>query len=818
MALKPVLHYFKLCLLFLLLLGHVANSAYAIKEILISTYDPVITCSMDDPLNPQLAYGIEVNIMRAAFSMINWTEGVDYFFNCTDFDDQMNAVADTSTRPNLLGAFGGITISQGRLQSGYKFSQPTMTTGLSLLYRLVPQNAFYLRTFTTDYFVLLIFLPLVSGLALYVFEHRKMSIIHYIYHGFTTFFRNDDIVFLGFASRVTGLSLKLLLLITATLYTAFTTNILNFDNSFGGVSSVTDLSGLRISSIEFYKNTLYSVGALYKYFPDAWDSASLLQEINNTGITYLAYDDPIVQYITYTECDLYTVIQNFVKYDFGFMMSGSVSSSDEDLVNLAVTLVFQNKTQQEWIDEYFTTQDIQPCANKLVFMQSYVTIGDVKGLWYMWLAVFGIALAYWLTEVIRRSMQKRRGYYNFVGLRAEADQNTQGKVAAMAATHCAGSISIVNSTRKSLQKNYTATLMAMKIGREPLKKIENLLRIDRDLRVLEPKSPGKKLTLVMVDEMKKKRGFLKNFTRRFSTNFNLPKLATNNEAGRRRKPSDASPIPGRRAGSLSQYAKENRLSVSSKISVATKPFSLSKTDEFARKSQELHSPATVQSKAIRDLMKSAAAAKQAGALTPRRTRILNDLVSPIGGLSSNNKEVKQFTDQIKQIYDVKTPRVDSNMVEAVLQRVLDAEAASKQKVQTNYFEDKDLEFLMSKGSNHPVSLASPASRFINSGKIKGSVELSSFASPTSKNMSPERIPRFSERGGHSKRNLISEIGTDLEAFGATANNFTSTVQLTDEPLLIPKARTPSSNIKEHQLSTKSTPRIIIPKSIYENDQ
>lgn len=46
----------------LLLLGAV----YSIKEILISTYDPVVSCSLNDPLNAQIAHGIEVNIMRNA--------------------------------------------------------------------------------------------------------------------------------------------------------------------------------------------------------------------------------------------------------------------------------------------------------------------------------------------------------------------------------------------------------------------------------------------------------------------------------------------------------------------------------------------------------------------------------------------------------------------------------------------------------------------------------------------------------------------------------------------------------------------------------
>ena len=124
----------------LLLLGALIRSVYSIKEILISTYDPVVSCSLNDPLNAQITHSIEVNIMRNAFTMINWTEGVDYYLNCTTWEDIFISLADYQSRPDLIGAFGGITISGDRLQAGFKFSQPTMSTGMSLLYRLVPNN------------------------------------------------------------------------------------------------------------------------------------------------------------------------------------------------------------------------------------------------------------------------------------------------------------------------------------------------------------------------------------------------------------------------------------------------------------------------------------------------------------------------------------------------------------------------------------------------------------------------------------------------------------------------------------------------------
>lgn len=113
-----------------------------------------------------------------------------------------------------------------------------------------------------------------------------MSVLNYIYHAAIVFVRRNDDRFLSTIARITGIGLKLLLLMTLYRYIATTTNNLSSDKTFGGVSSVSALNGLPVASIEFYKNTIYSVHAHYKYFPDVWDRASLLKEINSAGIIY----------------------------------------------------------------------------------------------------------------------------------------------------------------------------------------------------------------------------------------------------------------------------------------------------------------------------------------------------------------------------------------------------------------------------------------------------------------------------------------------------------------------------------------------------
>ena len=151
--------FFSLVLLLLL------NLSLSIKrEILVSPYDPITNCTYDDSTNPAHFNGIEISVMRHVFASIGWTEGQDYYFNCTTWDDIFVALAESPVRPGLFGATSGITITIDRMNAGYRFSQPTISTGISVLYYYQPEATFYLRTFAVESIALVIFLPLLVGI------------------------------------------------------------------------------------------------------------------------------------------------------------------------------------------------------------------------------------------------------------------------------------------------------------------------------------------------------------------------------------------------------------------------------------------------------------------------------------------------------------------------------------------------------------------------------------------------------------------------------------------------------------------------------
>ena len=340
-----------------------------------------------------------------------------------------------------------------------------------------------------------------------------------MFNGLGNIFKVDDIVFLTNASRLIGLSLKVLLLVIMTVYVAFTTNLLNEDNSFGGITDVYSLAGRRLYAFGTYTVVIQSVNAYWGEVP--WNisyTSDLIDYIYTKKLTYVAYDDPIVEFVAYTQCNFYPALKNFNKYDLAFMMHSNVDSADEELINHGLVMAFSNKTQQEWIDEYFASNTAQSCESKAEFGVGYLRIQDVVGLWYTWLVAFGISIAIWSFQHLWQFIRKKRGLYSFVGIRAEADAKLQGKMTALMGTQCAGSISVVHSERKTLQLYYHSILEKMKLHRTTCMKIQRILDHDQEMDSLVPQSPSRIPTLILVDHMKKnKKGFLQSVKSKFGS-------------------------------------------------------------------------------------------------------------------------------------------------------------------------------------------------------------------------------------------------------------------------------------------------------------
>lgn len=428
------------------------STAATPREILVASYVPVANCSLEDPLNPSLFTGIEIMIVRDALNRVNWVEGTDFYFNCTTWDDLMDVIQNQ--RRLVLGSACGLTISLDRLQSGVKFSLPTMSTGISVLYRKTDKTTFYIRTFSPEFLASLVLLPILVGIIMYVLENRRVPWVNYMYHALTMYFKVDDMFFLTQESRITGLSAKIFTLVVMTVYVAVTVNIFDNDRNYGGVRQKSDLAGLKVATIEFYENNMRDVGAIFQSFPDLWEPADIQAELVSKDIIYFAQDGPIVSYLVATQCDLYEILNEVIKYDFGFMMPGNVDPNDQELLNYGITQTFAYKTQAEWTQEYFSTNMTGICTDKQTLGLSYVTIFDMRGLWYLWAVALGIGFLFWIFHELTKCCRNKRGYYHFTGIRSLADQEIQEHMTILCASRSAVSVAALNALKKSLYELY----------------------------------------------------------------------------------------------------------------------------------------------------------------------------------------------------------------------------------------------------------------------------------------------------------------------------------------------------------------------------
>ena len=361
----------------------VAATQAAMKTFLVSSYPPVTNCSSEHPLDPAYFNGFEIDVIRDAMSKINYTEGTDFQFNCTTWDDIFEVIEE-SPRTEVIGAVSGITISKDRMERGLRFSQPTISTGLSLIFRKETKGSFYLRIFDGPFLIALICIPIIFGSLLYIYEDKKVSVINYIYHTLEQYFKVDDFVHLNFESKVLEIPMRLFVIVVVALYIAGTTNLLFLDKNFGGVTDSEHVVGLPIASFSYYQNTIMSVGGKYQHLktfgPQKTSSGKSMKSMRCS----LHRMDLWLLMLLNLNAIFMRTLTNFVKFDFGVMMPRNVSDDDALALNVGLEMAFTSMTQLQRWRNFFDANVQNGCPNKEALGLSVVTFKDFEELWQFW--------------------------------------------------------------------------------------------------------------------------------------------------------------------------------------------------------------------------------------------------------------------------------------------------------------------------------------------------------------------------------------------------------------------------------------------------
>ena len=429
------------------------TSCFSIKTVLTSPYAPFAVCDLDNRATTTFS-GFELEFFEHAMSAANFTRGVDYEFKCAGWLEMFDII-ENSNDPDILGAVAGITIKKSRIKKGLKFSQPTIKTGLSLMYKHQSQTSFFLRSLSFTLIAIFIISAIVVGILLYFLESTPVNVINYIHHALVLFFKIIDFKSLTVASRVLQIFWMYILMILVMLYLAATTIALFNDQNHGGITSLDDIIGLTVLATSIYKEQIQSVGAKFGNFvfgsPDYEESMKAIQAGEGT---YWGGDGLWVSYIHEIECGLHKVLTNFVEFDYGLMMPNITTIEDEQLVNTAITAATTEKSQSQRWSEYVASNTQTRCLNKPLLKKAYISLDEVGGLWEMWLVWLLVCFVIFLYGHVKRHIYQATSRYHFHGLRGRADAKLQRRVAGVCAVTAAASISVVHYKTTRLAEVY----------------------------------------------------------------------------------------------------------------------------------------------------------------------------------------------------------------------------------------------------------------------------------------------------------------------------------------------------------------------------
>lgn len=437
----------------------------ATATFLTSSYNPFTICDSQDPLNSTKITGIEIDLFREAMNFSNLTEGADYKIICTTWDDIFDTLKDDSADPTIVGAVSGITVTEARLKQ-YRFSQPTLHSGLSLLYRSKKQTSFYIRALSGSFFIVICCLPFVLGFAIYIVEGQKMKFINHVYHIMVLYFKLDDIVFLRVDSKVIQVAIKTAVMIVTTLYAAFTTNILIDQRSFGGILDGSSLTGLKIASSPSYEDFISSLNAKFISLSNSFeDAAGFIKEIeDNPSIDYVAYDDMFTAVVADTSCDIYETLKTIIKFDFGLMFKHDIDLEYVDLLNAGIEKAYMNQPQLQRWQKFLETYASNSCPNKKDLGKDYLSPSDFSGLWMVWTAGVAIGALSVLYNCFSLYRKQIRNSYFFTGIRARSDRKIQRKTAALVAFSTAVSLLAINNEARLIREVFRKKVLEVNLS------------------------------------------------------------------------------------------------------------------------------------------------------------------------------------------------------------------------------------------------------------------------------------------------------------------------------------------------------------------
>ena len=444
-------------------------------------------CNLDD-LNDVSSYrGYELELLRDAMEIVNLTYGVDLVFQCALWGEEWKSkpvIGDNGSEA-IIGSFGSFGMERILNDSNWTFSVSTKKSGLSILYvkdNSVGTKLFYFQPFSLDLYLLLLFVPLLFGLVVYIFQAREQNWFNFGYHFYLYFFKIDFLKNLKCESRLLELIFLAAMSVVVTLYTARLTDVLARQKKFGGVNTLDDLRGARIAAADFQEPFIQSFGGRTVDIPGIVDASheTIAELIRGSGCAYYLDDTGFLELLVQEYCDFQIALKNVYGFDYGIIWAERAPEEIKSKMNYGIIKALETKS--EYVRTAETLQKFIPGEGCPVDLdQTRVTLSDVAGLWIIWLCFLVMALITFLTSfLLKRCCQLNRTPFD-QELRGKREDMIKKNLSAYFCGNILISLDILREHKNFLFENSRYCSEKLNLNPEILKQAQLLLNNDEEM-------------------------------------------------------------------------------------------------------------------------------------------------------------------------------------------------------------------------------------------------------------------------------------------------------------------------------------------------
>ena len=399
-------------LLFLYILFPCSLSRYIIAT---SHFPPMCECNIGE--TGQDFKGIDMDYFRLIAKKLNW---VEWNFYCIDFTELKTILS----HPDEIFAFaGGLTISEEYTEKGFKFSLPTMNSGLTILTKKTTDDWTFIKVLTIEIVLMIIGTNILVGILIFFLERKVEGLDNYLWHTMASFFFISQVKINKTSSRLIMIAFWYMSLIILASYNAYLTSVVTVEKLLGGINTPEDLSMKDVKTFSIYASVLYNYGANPVLSTKGYSSSNAqldvipfemvendLSRTDEYKIDAFVFDDPAAAAAEFLYCDIYTTSRVFSTFSYGILYHSSQDDKIIQDINIVIEDLNQNRTSGSIIADFLEKEYSSKKCQKSE-LSDKLSVNSTKGLWIILAASAGVSM---LIFIINRYLSKIQRIQDFL--------------------------------------------------------------------------------------------------------------------------------------------------------------------------------------------------------------------------------------------------------------------------------------------------------------------------------------------------------------------------------------------------------------------